>query len=118
LPFNLVQQSIPGVTNQLEQSSQPWRKDRHSLNKIQLNLEQPSQCSSKFVSNQPQIQWPVQVQGIKSKEDFTPKWKGRKISNWPSRDPGIYNQNSRPAGTLNQGSRIGPEESALVSELF
>lgn len=118
LPFNLVQQSIPNVKYHLEQSLQPWKKYRPSFNKIHLNIEHPSQCYSTFVSNQPQIQWPIHVQGIKSKEDFTPKWKGRRISNWPSRDPRIYNRNSRPAATFNQGSRIGPEESALVSELF
>jgi len=101
LPFNLVHRSIPDTTYQLKQSSQPWRNDRPSLNKIQSNIEQPSQCSSKFVSNQPQIQWPIHVQGIKSKEDFTQKWMGKRISNWPSRDPRMYNRNT-----------------ALVSELF
>ncbi|KAL4153322.1 hypothetical protein QTP88_001155 [Uroleucon formosanum] len=112
MPFDMVQQSVPDVAYQWKQPSRPWKNNISSFNENQWNKEQFDQCFSNIKHNQPQIQWPIHVQRIQSNEGFKPKWKGL-ISNWPSRDPRIFNQNSRMVGILNQGPCIGPKESAL-----
>lgn len=117
MPFDFDQQSVPDITNHWEQPSLPWSNDRSGFNESQWNIEQTDQwkqpnqweqeqSDSNFVHNQPQLQWPQNVQRGQSKGDFRPKWK-RGISNWP-RGPGNFIPHSRPTGRWNQGPRFGP----------
>ncbi|XP_026821927.1 regulation of nuclear pre-mRNA domain-containing protein 2 isoform X3 [Rhopalosiphum maidis] len=109
MPFDFDQQSVPDVTNQWEQPSQPWSP---TFNDNQWNVEQSEpwkhsnqweieQSDSNFVHNQPQLQWPQHAQ----RPDFRPKWK-RGISNWP-RGP-RYLPISRPPNRWTLGPRFGP----------
>jgi len=117
MPFDFDQQSVPDITNHWEQPSLPWSNDRPGFHESQWNIEQTDQwkqpnqweqeqSDSNFVHNQPQLQWPQNVQRGQSKGDFRPKWK-RGISNWP-RGPGNFIPHSRPTGRWNQGPRFGP----------
>jgi len=106
MPFDFDQQSVPDVTNQWEQPSQPWSP---TFNDNQWNVEQSEpwkhsnqweieQSDSNFVHNQPQLQWPQHAQ----RPDFRPKWK-RGISNWPRGGPRFL-----PPNRWTLGPRFGP----------